>query len=91
LDGGGLGPSNDPGVKRLRRDIRAIRPDDRSQFSVEPDLPEVVGIRKRLEDAAPAAARKIGFALGAVLEAHAQAVVSDHLDRSDVNVLGHVR
>ena len=53
-------------------------------------LPEVAGIRERLEDAAPAPARKIDFALGAVLEPEAQAVVSGDVDLSDVNELSHV-
>jgi len=82
---GGLPAPNDPRVKRLRRYVGAVGPNDRPQLLVEPDLPEVVGIRKRLEDTAPAPARKIDVALGAVLEAQAQAVVSDHLDRGHVN------
>ena len=68
LDRDGLQASSDPRVQRLRRDVGAIRPHDRPQLLVELRLAEIVGVGKRLEDAAPAPARKIDFTLGAILE-----------------------
>src|SRR2546423_1016825 len=79
-----------PNVKCLRRYVGAAGPTGRPQLLVEPDLTEVVGIRKRLEDTAPVPDRKIDIPFGAVLEAQSQAVVSNHLNRGYVNELGYV-
>lgn len=86
----GLEPSNDPAVKRLRRDVSAIRPNDRSQLSVERDLSKVVGIGEWLKDAKPAPRREINLALRSILECQAEPMASHYLDGRHVHEFVHV-
>jgi hypothetical protein len=54
LRSGGLEAQNDPGVKHLWRDVGSVGPDNGPEFLVKADTSEVLGIRQRLEDTAPA-------------------------------------
>jgi hypothetical protein len=71
LDRGGVEAANDPGMECLGRDVGAIGPHDRSELPVERDLAEVLGIGKRLENAAPTPRGQIDLARCAILECQA--------------------
>jgi hypothetical protein len=90
LCGGRLAPVDDPGVKRLRRDVGAVRPGDRPQLRIEFDTAEVRRIGKRLEDAAPSPTGQIDLSFRTIFEREAEAVVIDHFDLRYVHDLGHV-
>ena len=72
--------ANDPVVKGLRRQVGAIRPDDRSQLLVELHLCEELGVLQWLEHSMPRPIRHVQLTLGPILKAQAQPVRTNDVD-----------
>src|SRR5437588_3025451 len=76
-------------VQALRRQVSAVRPYDRAQRAIEPQLAEVVGIAQRLEDGTEVSdVGKVQLAGHAVFESQTQEVSAKTLHCRDARHLG---
>ena len=83
LDRCGSQAAGDPLVQGLRRDVGAVRPDDRSEFRVKFDTLEIGRIRQPLEDSAPLPAGEVDISLGAILGKRGRVNPADTPDDGD--------
>lgn len=78
-----------PRVQGFRGEISAVRPNDSSELGIDLDLPEVRGIRERLDDTLPWPGREIDISFASVVEVQMEAMVAYQVERGDMNQIGH--